>query len=206
MQSPTLTQRLVHAHSRIILTCSQEEEKVIQVTLGAALKSEYTPICTCLWKLCPWGFVGFGAEVSHEWNKSWTECNQFGSFCTATFCYENPFGFYDISGGKTTVVLGSPSSIQILHCSTPLFTRLACQTTDRRQSWLLLSFTVLHGHGPLNIQKWRHERQRTTGERERGSCLPLPFKTLGKKEDCQGASFYYVWQIFELYNPLNPYP
>ena len=113
---------------------------------------------------------------------------------------------YDISDGKTTVVLSSPSSIQILHCSTPLFTRLACQTTDRRQSWLLSSFTVLHGHGPLNIQKWRHERQRTTGERERGSCLPLPFKTLGKKEDCQGASLDYVWQIFELCNPLNPCP
>ena len=114
------------------------------------------------------------------------------------------FGFCYISDDKTRVVLGSPSSIQILHCSTPLFTRLACQTTDRRQSWLLSSSTVLHGHGPLNIQKWRHERQRTTGERERGSCLPLPFKTLGKKEDCQGASLYYVWQIFELCNPLNP--
>ena len=119
----------------------------------------------------------------------------------ATFCYLNPFAFFDISENKTTVVLDSPSSIQILHCSTPLFTRLACQTTGRRQSWLLLSFTVLHGHGPLNIQKWRHERQRTTGERKR----QLPASPL--QDTWQKGSFLSLClELFELLDSLKPRP
>ena len=117
--------------------------------------------------------------------------------------YVNPLGFCDTSNSKATVVSGSSSSIQILHCSTPLFTRLACQTTDRRQSWLLLSFTVLHGHGPLNIQKWRHERQRTTGEQKRQ--LPAsPLQDTWQKGGFSRSFLLLCLPIFWTLYPFKP--
>ena len=83
--------------------------------------------------------------------------------------------FCDTSNRKATVVLGSIRvfKFRIVLPYPIIYTlRLLNSQRDRRQKLASspLFSSPLHGHGPLNIQKWRHEHERT--RRQQGRQLP----------------------------------